>query len=74
MEKFQNKIGLKACKWFSLNAPGTESLEPIPIVVPILVVEPIPDVDSIPPIPILPLYEVNTIPIPIPKKMESQQR
>ena len=42
--------------------------------VPILVVEPIPDVDSIPPIPILPLYEVNTIPIPIPKKMESQQR
>ena len=67
-------MGLKGCKWFSLNAPGTESLEPIPIVVPILVVEPIPDVDSILPIPILPLYEVNTIPIPIPKKMESQQR
>ena len=25
MVKFQNKIGLKGCKWSSLNAPGTES-------------------------------------------------
>ena len=24
-EKFQNKIGLKCCKWSSLNAPGTET-------------------------------------------------
>ena len=24
-EKFQNKIGLKGCKWSSLNAPGTET-------------------------------------------------
>ena len=74
MDKIQNKIGLKGCKWFSLNGPGTESLEPIPIVEPILVVEPIPVVDPIPPVPILALHEVNTIPIPIPKKMESQQR
>ena len=52
---------------FSLNAPGTESLEPIPIVEPILVVEPIPVVDPIPPVPILALCELNTIPIPIKK-------
>ena len=37
-------------------------------------VEPIPVVDPIPPLPILALHEVNTIPIPIPIKMESQQR
>ena len=37
-------------------------------------VEPIPVVDPIPPVPILAFYEVDTIPIPIPKKMESQQR
>ena len=26
--KFQNKIGLKYCKWSDLNAPGTQSLAP----------------------------------------------
>ena len=25
MENFQNKRGLKECKWSSLNAPGTEN-------------------------------------------------
>ena len=25
LEIFQNKIGLKGCKWSSLNAPGTET-------------------------------------------------
>ena len=25
LEKFQNKMGLKGCKWSSLNAPGTEN-------------------------------------------------
>ena len=25
MENFQNKRGLKGCKWSSLNAPGTEN-------------------------------------------------
>ena len=25
LEKFQNKMGLKGCKWSSLNAPGTET-------------------------------------------------
>ena len=72
--KFSEQIGLKGCKWFGLIAPDTESLESIPILEPILVVEPIPVVDPIPPVPILALHEVNTIPIPIPKKMESQQR
>ena len=74
MEKFQSKIAFKGWKWFSLNGPDTESLEPIPIVEPILVVEPIPVVDPIPPVPIPALYVANTIPIPILKKMESQQR
>ena len=74
MQIFLNKMGWKGCKWFSLNAPGTESLEPIPIVEPILVMELIPVVDPIPLVPILALCELITIPIPIPKKMESQQR
>ena len=26
LEEFQNKIGLKGCKWSNLNAPGTEAL------------------------------------------------
>merc|ERR1711884_767964 len=25
LEKFQNKMGLRGCKWSSLNAPGTQS-------------------------------------------------
>ena len=25
LEKFQNKMGLKDCKWSSLNAPGTQT-------------------------------------------------
>ena len=25
LAKFQNKVGLKGCKWSSLNAPGTQS-------------------------------------------------
>ena len=25
LEKIQNKMGLKGCKWSSLNAPGTET-------------------------------------------------
>ena len=25
LEKFQNKMGLKGCKWSSLNAPGTQT-------------------------------------------------
>ena len=25
IENFQNKMGLKGCKWSSLNAPGTEN-------------------------------------------------
>ena len=25
LENFQNKIGLKGCKWSSLNAPGTQT-------------------------------------------------
>ena len=25
LKKFQNKMGLKGCKWSSLNAPGTET-------------------------------------------------
>ena len=63
VEKLGNllkKIGLKGCKWFGLIAPGTESLEPIPVV------------DPIQPVPIPALYEANIIPVP--KKMESQQR
>ena len=30
-EKFQNKMGLKECKWSSLNIPGTETLLSHPI-------------------------------------------
>ena len=25
MENYKNKMGLKGCKWSSLNAPGTET-------------------------------------------------
>ena len=25
IENFRNKMGLKGCKWFSLNAPGTQT-------------------------------------------------
>ena len=38
LEKFQNKIGLKGCKWSSLNAPGTET----PLSHPILKLEEFP--------------------------------
>ena len=31
LEQFWNKIGLKGCKWSSLNAPGTETLSLIQI-------------------------------------------
>ena len=30
LEKFQNKMGLKGCKWSSLNAPGTETPQSYP--------------------------------------------
>ena len=30
LETFQNKMGLKACKWSSLNAPGTETPQSYP--------------------------------------------
>ena len=30
LENFQNKMGLKGCKWSSLNAPGTETPQSYP--------------------------------------------
>ena len=30
LEKFQNKMGLKGCKWSSLIAPGTETPQSYP--------------------------------------------